>query len=420
MLSPLGSIIALLLGTAFLLTGSGLHGLLLPLRGQMEGFPTASLGALGAAWAAGFVAGCFVAPRIVRRAGHVRAFGAFAASGAIIALLTGMWVDPAGWVILRIFTGFTMAGAFMVIESWLNEKSTNENRGTVFGIYMMLTYASLTAGQMTVAFGDVSNTILFMTTGILFCMALIPTAVSKAVSPEPLTQASLDLKGLYVNSPVAFLGCVLVGIANGAWGTLGAVYGGQIGISTLQIATMMSIAVLAGAALQLPAGRLSDRMDRRFVISGAAFGSGLVGLLILLTAPRDGTYVIAMTGVYGAFAYTLYSIIVAHANDHASPEDFVKVASGLLFLYGFGTMIGPLIGGVLMEIMPPESLFLITALAHFGLGAYALLRISQRAPVPVDEREAFKTLPAERAVTPQAAVLDPRSDTDESLTETVE
>ncbi|EIM75151.1 major facilitator superfamily protein [Nitratireductor aquibiodomus RA22] len=420
MLSPLGSIIALLLGTAFLLTGSGLHGLLLPLRGQMEGFPTASLGALGAAWAAGFVAGCFVAPRIVRRAGHVRAFGAFAASGAIIALLTGMWVDPAGWVILRIFTGFTMAGAFMVIESWLNEKSTNENRGTVFGIYMMLTYGSLTAGQMTVAFGDVSSTILFMTTGILFCMALIPTAVSKAVSPEPLTQASLDLKGLYVNSPVAFLGCVLVGIANGAWGTLGAVYGGQIGISTLQIATMMSIAVLAGAALQLPAGRLSDRMDRRFVISGAAFGSGLVGLLILLTAPRDGTYVIAMTGVYGAFAYTLYSIIVAHANDHASPEDFVKVASGLLFLYGFGTMIGPLIGGVLMEIMPPESLFLITALAHFGLGAYALLRISQRAPVPVDEREAFKTLPAERAVTPQAAVLDPRSDTDESLTETVE
>ena len=188
MLSPLGSIIALLLGTAFLLTGSGLHGLLLPLRGQMEGFPTASLGALGAAWAAGFVAGCFVAPRIVRRAGHVRAFGAFAASGAIIALLTGMWVDPTGWVVLRIFTGFTMAGAFMVIESWLNEKSTNENRGTVFGIYMMLTYASLTAGQMTVAFGDVSNTILFMTTGILFCMALIPTAVSKAVSPEPLAR----------------------------------------------------------------------------------------------------------------------------------------------------------------------------------------------------------------------------------------
>ncbi|WP_113153499.1 MFS transporter [Nitratireductor sp. OM-1] len=413
MLSPLGSIIALLLGTAFLLTGSGLHGLLLPLRGQMEGFPTASLGALGAAWAAGFVAGCFIAPRIVRRAGHVRAFGAFAASGAIIALLTGMWVDPTGWVILRIFTGFTMAGAFMVIESWLNEKSTNENRGTVFGVYMMLTYASLTAGQMTVAFGDVSNTLLFMTTGILFCMALIPTSVSKAVSPQPLAQVTLDLKGLFMNSPVAFVGCLLVGTANGAWGTMGAVYGGEIGISTLQIATMMSIAVLAGAALQLPAGRLSDRIDRRFVIAGLSFGASLVGFTIFLTAPRDGAYVIAMTAVYGAFAYTLYSIIVAHANDHASPEDFVKVASGLLFLYGGGTMLGPLVGGVLMESLRPESLFLITALSHFSLAGYALLRITRRAPVPVDEREAFNALPSERAVTPQAAVLDPRSDTED-------
>ncbi|MDS1136816.1 MFS transporter [Nitratireductor indicus] len=413
MLSPLISITALLLGTAFLLTGSGLHGLLLPLRGQMEGFPTAALGTLGTAWAAGFIAGCIFGPRLVRRVGHVRAFGAFAASGAIIALLTGMWIESVAWIVLRAFTGFIMAGAFMVIESWLNEKSTNENRGTVFGVYMIITYAALTAGQMTVAFGDVSNTLLFMTAGILFCLALIPTAVSKAVTPQPLAEVSLDLKALYSNSPVAVIGCVLIGIANGAWGTLGPVYGGEIGISTLQIATMMSIAVLAGASLQLPAGRLSDRIDRRLVISGAAFGSGLIGLIILFTAPRDGTTVVVMTAIYGAFAYTLYSIIVAHANDHASPEEFVKVSSGLLLLYGFGTMLGPLFGGFMMEWFKPETLFLITALAHMALAGYALLRISRRAPIPAEEREAFKTLPSERAATPQAAVLDPRSDTDE-------
>ena len=73
-------ILSLLRGTAFLLAASGLHGLLLPLRGQVEGFSTASLGLMGTAWAGGFVAGCFFAPRLVRRAGHVRAFGAFAAS----------------------------------------------------------------------------------------------------------------------------------------------------------------------------------------------------------------------------------------------------------------------------------------------------------------------------------------------------
>lgn len=195
MLASYRPILSLLRGTAFLLAASGLHGLLLPLRGQVEGFSTASLGLMGTAWAGGFVTGCFFAPRIVRRAGHVRAFGAFAASGAIVALLTGLIIDEYVWILLRAFTGFTMAGAFMVIESWLNEKATNENRGTVFGLYMMVTYASIMGGQMIVAGGDVKSASLFMITGILFCLSLLPTAVSTASHPKPLQDVKLDVKG---------------------------------------------------------------------------------------------------------------------------------------------------------------------------------------------------------------------------------
>src|SRR5690606_36388233 len=165
MFASFGPILALLRGTAFLLVASGLHNLLRPLRGQAEGFSTASLGLLGTAWAGGFIAGCLFAPRLVRRVGHVRAFGAFAAIGAIIALMTGLVIEERVWIVLRAFTGFTMAGAFMVIESWLNERATNENRGTVFGLYMMVTYASIMGGQMIVSFGDISTQSLFMIAG---------------------------------------------------------------------------------------------------------------------------------------------------------------------------------------------------------------------------------------------------------------
>jgi MFS family permease len=410
MFSTFGSILALLLGTAFLLAGSGLHGLLMPLRGQVEGFSTTSLGLLGTAWAVGFVAGCFLAPRLVKRVGHVRAFGACAASGAIIALLSGMLVSELVWILLRVLTGFVMAGAFMIIESWLNERATNENRGTVFGLYMMVTYASIMGGQLTVAGGDVGTATLFMLTGILFCLSLIPTAVSTAVTPKPLAEVSLDLPGLYRNSPVAFAACLLIGVANGAWGTLGAVYGARAGISTAEIALMMSLVVVAGAVTQLPAGRLSDRTDRRYVLAGAAAGSALFGLLIVVIAPRSGTVILTMTALYGAMAYILYSIAVAHANDHAPPEDFVKVSGGLLLLYGFGTMAGPLIAAPLMDYVSTEGVFLATAWAHLTLAGYAMLRVSRRAPVPIEDRAAFKSLPSERAVTPYAVMLDPRSD----------
>ena len=247
-------ILSLLRGTGFLVAASGLHGLLLPLRGQAEGFSTASLGLLGTAWAGGYVAGCLLTPRLVRRVGHVRAFGTFAATGAIIALLTGLVINQYVWIVLRTISGFVMAGTSMVVESWLNEKTTNNIRGTVFGLYMVLRYASVIAGQMIVALGDVRDTSLFMVAAMLFCFALIPTAVSSAATPKPLEDIALDLKGLYATSSLALIGCFLIGIASGAWGTLGVVYGARIGIGNAGIALMTSVVVLAGAMSPVSCG----------------------------------------------------------------------------------------------------------------------------------------------------------------------
>jgi len=410
LLSSFVQVFALLCGTAFLLAGSGLHGLLLPLRGGSEGFAISSLGLLGTAWAGGFITGCLLAPRLVRRVGHVRAFGFFASSAAIIALLTGLFIDSTIWIVLRAFTGFTMAGAFMVIESWLNERATNETRGQIFGLYMMVNYGAVMSGQMIVAAGDVRTATLFMVTGIFFCLALIPTAVSTAMSPKPLSEVQLDLKALYRNSPVSFASCILIGIANGAWGTLGAVFGAGSGIDTTTIALMVSFTILAGALTQIPVGRFSDRTDRRFVLAGVAGASSLVGLAIFLIAPTSAIAILVLTALYGGLAYALYPVAVAHANDFAASENFVKISGGLLLLYGFGTMIGPLLAAVAMEYLRPSGLFAVTALAHISITAYAIVRSRQRAAPTAEEKDTFQSLPAERAATPEGLKLVPRAD----------
>ena len=61
----------------------------------------------------------------------------------IIALLTGMLVDPFWWIVLRAVTGFSIAGTSMIIESWLNERATNESRGLIFSLYIALTLLAL-------------------------------------------------------------------------------------------------------------------------------------------------------------------------------------------------------------------------------------------------------------------------------------
>ena len=184
------SVVPLLTGTLLLLMASGIQSMVMPLRGQWEGFSVDELGWLGTGWASGFVVGCLTAPQIIGKVGHVRAFAVFAALNAIIALASSLVVDPFPWLTMRVVTGFVMAGSFMVIESWLNDKSTNESRGMIFGLYSMITYFGITAGQMSVAVGTFLGPTLFIITGIIFCLSLLPVSLSTRSTPAPPASAS--------------------------------------------------------------------------------------------------------------------------------------------------------------------------------------------------------------------------------------
>jgi MFS family permease len=408
MYKSLVAVFALLCGTAFLQAASGLQSMIMPLRGQIEGFSTTQLGLFGTAWAAGFVLGCLAAPRLVGRVGHIRAFGILSAFGAAVALVSGIIVNPLTWTALRFFTGLTMSGAFMIIESWLNERAGNENRGMIFGLYTMVSLAAATLGQLGAAASDVRTPVLFVVVGILYCFALIPTAISTAETPRPIENVSLDLGAIWRNSPVAAAACFLIGVSNGAFGTLGPVYGAQIGLSSANIAYMMSLPVIAGALMQLPFGRLSDMMDRRYVLAGISAFGALMGVALVILRPQSPTLVLTLCGLFGAAAFSLYAIAVAHANDHADAGNFVKVSGGLLMLFGLGTVVGPILAAGAMNRMGPEGVFIVTAAAHLMIIVYAIQRTYRRASVPILGRQLFKSIFGERALTPEGVRLDPR------------
>ena len=295
----------------------------------------------------------------------------------------------------------------MIIESWLNERATNESRGAIFSLYVAITLFGVVGGQMMVPLGDVGTPILFMVAGILYCLAMLPTTLSTAASPQPLKQVRLDIPSLFRTSPVACVGIVLIGIANGAFGTLGAVFGTEAGLASSTVALMMSVTIFAGAVMQLPAGRISDRVDRRYVLAALSALAGLAGLLMVLIQPASVMLLLLVIATYGAAANALYPIAVSHANDFAHPEDFVKVSGGLLLLYGIGTIIGPTVGGPVMSAAGPYGLFLVTFTAHAAITLYAIFRSRRRAALPASARENYTTTGT--LTTPESLRLSPRA-----------
>jgi MFS family permease len=407
--APLITVASLLLGSAFLLMANGLHGLLLPVRGGSEGFTVAELGLLGTSWATGFIIGCLVIPAVVRRVGHVRSYGALASVAAITILLNLLIIDPIAWILLRALSGFCFAGAAMIVESWLNERAPSETRGAIFSVYQVVNFTASTAGQLFMVIEPPTDFFFFVVGAIIYCLAILPTALSTATGPKPLKTARLDIRQLYANSPVAAVACFLIGMVNGAFGTLGPVYAQQIGLPVRDIAILMAGSLLGGSLFQFPLGWLSDRMDRRRVLAGAAIGAVVIGAAIVLFHPRAPLLVVSLVVVWGAMIYPMYSLAVAHANDFAGSDEFVKIAGGLLLLLGVGTMIGPLAAASAMSWTVPEGLFMFTTAVHVLLLAYVVYRMSRRpTPDPV-LREAFRGLPEGRTATPETAALDPRA-----------
>ena len=409
-MSQVVKISALLMSSALLMIAGGMHGLILPVRGAEEGFSLLALGLIGTGWSIGFISGSISVPHLVRRVGHIRAYAVMAAVACMTILLNLIFIHDAAWIFLRIFSGFCFAGAAMVVESWLNEVSDNESRGTTFSIYVSVTLFASTAGQMIIAVTGVAGYIPFVLAAIAYIAAVLPTAVTRTPQPAPLQTVSLDVGLLYKTSPIAVVAAFSVGMANGAFGTLAPVYGIERGFSTATVAYLMSLAIVAGAIAQVPLGRLSDRIDRRMVIMGVAIIGSVAGILTILFNPGESVLLYVLFAFYGLAAYSLYAIAVAHANDFADDGSFAKIASGMLLILGSGQMLGPIVASLTMQWLGPVTLFLVPVVFHGALATTAYFRMRIRDAAPAEDRAPFQPMPSERLVTGETLNLDPRSE----------
>lgn len=407
---------ALLLGSALLLFAGGINSLILPVRGSEEGFSATALGFLGTGWAIGYVLGCLYIPRLVASVGHIRTFGVMCACASVAILSQALVVEAWAWIPTRAVSGFSFAGAAMIVESWLNDRAEPSTRGRIFAIYSMVNLAASTAGQMVIALGDASGFLFFALGAMVYSLALIPTAISTSQSPVPLTTVRLDLRVLWNNSPVAVVAVFLVGISNSAFGTLSAVYADRVGLGLSSIALFASLPILAGAVAQIPFGIFSDRMDRRKVLVATALLALAADITFTALQPEGQILNLVLASVFGAAIFAMYPIIVAHANDHAPPGTSIQVSGGLLMVYGIGAIVGPLIAGQIMDPFGPRGLFMTTIAAHVVMIVFTLWRISRRAAVAEADKGDFHASMPARIATPETAALQEGEDEAEPLT----
>lgn len=409
MLHALRSVASLLLGAGILVLGNSLVNIALPIRMHAGGWPSETAGLVMSAYFAGFVLGSLYGKTIILRVGHVRAFAAFAAMVSAAVLLYPLWEAAWPWAVLRAVGGFCIASLFTTIESWLNARSANAGRGRILSLYMVTVYLGAGGGQLLVNAWSVEGVELFTLAGLLMSLSLVPVMLTRVAGPELGRTERLGFAELYRISPLGVAGAFGAGIMSGAFFGMGPIFGRAMELSVFHISLLMGSAVLGGLVLQYPAGWLSDRFDRRTVLSFVL----LVALVVCAGAYAWSvlgggglTPLLVLIALYGGAATTIYPISVSHAFDFVARERMIEASSGLLLAWSLGATIGPLAASAAMGRFGPAGLFLVLGLVAALLGLFTRYRMRRREGKPPDEQAKFVPLPVAGAASRE---LDPRT-----------
>lgn len=379
-------------GIAMIMLGNGLQGSLLGIRASMEGFSTTMTGLIMTGYFAGFLGGSLLVPRWVRNVGHIRVFAALASLASVSILVHAVFVHEQLWILMRFLTGFCYAGLYIVAESWLNEAATNKNRGQLLSLYMIITYGGVAVGQLFLNFSSPNSYELFVVASVLISLALVPMTLSLIAAPPLPTPQFISPLELYRASPLGVVGAVGMGMANGAWFGMSAVYATEIGLEVEQVALFLMSYYIGAVLLQWPIGWLSDRFDRRWVLTMVALLSALTSLGILFLAGPENLWLLYLgVALFGGFMSPLYSISIAHTNDFLDRDRMVAASGTLVLVGGVGAIFGPMLASVSMNSLGTDGFFIGLTGVFAVLAMFALYRMTRRASVPLEEQGHYVT-----------------------------
>lgn len=396
---------AVVLSAILLQGGNGILTIIVPLRMTDAGLPTTDVGYVGTGYAIGFLIGCVFATGLVRTVGHIRAYAALAAVMGTGILALAIDTNVFLYAGVRATTGFCMAGLTTVIESWITERTPPENRGNVLSIYMVVTKAAMAVGPLMLGYGDINGAGLLMIMCAFCSMSLVPMTLTRGPSPDIPPLKRLGVVTLYKIAPAAVVGCVAIGLVNGAVISLTPAYTALINLSPATIAVIMAGMQLGGLAFQWPLGWMSDRMDRRLVIAFCAAAVAVLSVAVILSAGLPEIVQIVLFSAWGGIAFSIYAICVSHAADRAPLDLMVAMSSSLLLAWAAGAVVGPTAASYMMAAMGPSGLFYYSAGVMVCLLIFVLLRTRVRDAQPKDLKQDFVGLPASSPVIGQ---LDPR------------
>lgn len=397
------SLMLVIAGNAYLLTYLGV-------RLGAEGVAPTQVGFVMVCYSIGFAIGAHWCTSLVAKVGHIRTFAALTSLTAMASISYPLLDSVYFWAILRFVGGITAAGLYVIIESWFSAVANNNNRATLFALYQVAAYGASTSAQLTVGYSDPLSAVPFTGAGLILLAAIIPLSLSRMQSPTIEPGPKMSLLSLYREAPMGIICALGGGVLLGTYYSLTPLFGSLTNLSVPEVSQLMTLSVLMALVLAWPIGWICDRIQRSQVLLAILVVAALLSCGVALTTDMPFPLRLVITAVLLGLMSLVYSLSVALTNDRIDSNARVAASSALMLSYGIGSIIGPIVGSMLMEAFYPAAMFTGFAVLLVALAIYVRYRQNRMPPLPVTAQEQYVASMPESQLSSE---FDPRYEIEE-------
>ena len=321
-------------------------------------------------------------PRLAGRHGTVPVMVAGAALVALSFALMPLLEGVGWWLLLRLLSGVGLTLPWLVGETWINTVVDDRVRGRVLGLYSMLLFGGWAVGPLVLERLGTDGAAPFAVGIAAMVLCAVPLVAAHRLAPRVASHGRFSLRAAVTLAPLAMAAAVVGGLAEFGWISLLPAYAIDAGASTTTSLRLLTVMLLGGITLQVLVGWLADHVDRVRLLTllGLTLSAGAVVFALLVGGGGPAAYVAAFA--LGGVAIAFYAVGLTMLGERVATAQLAVANGAFLISYEVGATVGPVLGGVAMDVWRPHGMAVLVAVV--GVGFAVLVRRIERRSQPTN------------------------------------
>jgi MFS family permease len=280
-----------------------------------------------------------------------------------------------GWLALRFVTGCALGLEWIASEIWLNRLSTDQSRGTVMGIYATVFAAGVMAGPLMLQITGTTGWRPFGVGALCLALTALPLLAARdRTAGDAGPRARLQWLRVARAAPTVMLAALIAGLVESAYVSLLPVFALLRGLDEHSSLLLVTVFLAGNIILQLPIGRLGDRLGRQRVLALCA-GVCVIGPILLSAVMGVPWLVWPLLLLWGGTMYGFYTQGIALLGESYPHAELADANTVFVVVYCAGGIVGPSLGGLAMDAWTPNGVLVFLSAAPLLLGAALLPRL---------------------------------------------